>query len=85
MQRQPPTNDQQCIVHVFAVLHDGAVLSVNRSISIVRAQMNQEKHALEKSVLWTKRKDLTEPLSIILATSPPCLPPAVSQTDLFAT
>lgn len=69
----------------FVVLHDTAVLFINRSISIVRAKMNQGKCALEKSILWKKRKDLTESLSVVLATSPPCLPPAVSQTDLFAT
>lgn len=85
MQCQPPTNDQQHTLHVFAVLPDTAVRSVNRSISIVKAKVNQGKHVLDKSILWKKRKDLSEPLSVILAASPPCLPPAVSQTDLFAT
>lgn len=59
----------------FAVLHDTVVLSMNRSIRIVKAKMNQGKCALEKSILWKKRKDLTEPLSYtgnLSSLSPTC-------------
>lgn len=36
--------------------------------------MSQGKHSLEKSILWKKRRGLTEPLSVLLAASALCLP-----------
>lgn len=71
-----------CISCSWAVLHGTAVLAVSRSI--IRAKKNQGKYALEKSILW-KKEEKAESLPIRLVTSPPSLPPAVSQTNSFAT